>query len=195
MDFLQNHIEALIFCSPIPLKLAELKACLAEMFGTEIPEQDIADAIKRLEDKYASEEHSFQIFKSGGGYQFLTKPAYQSSVGILLKNQAKKRLSTSSLETLSIIAYKQPVSKPEVDNIRGVNCEFTIQKLLEKGLVEIRGKSDSVGRPILYATTQRFMEYMGISDLSELPQPRDFSGEENTIGESLDLKDPDAPQA
>lgn len=195
MDFLQNHIEALIFCSPVPLKLSELCACLTDMFGTEIPEQDVIDAIKRLEERYSSDEYSFQIFKAAGGYQFLTKPAYQSSVGILLKNQAKKKLSTSSLETLSIIAYKQPVSKPEIDNIRGVNCEFTIQKLLEKGLVEIRGKSDGVGRPLLYGTTEKFMEYMGISDLSELPQPKDFASEENTIGESLDLKDPDAPQA
>lgn len=195
MDFLQNHIEALIFCSPVPLKLSELCACLTDMFGTEIPEQDVVDAIKRLEEKYKSDEYSFQIFKAAGGYQFLTKPAYQSSVGILLKNQAKKKLSTSSLETLSIIAYKQPVSKPEIDNIRGVNCEFTIQKLLEKGLVEIRGKSEGVGRPLLYGTTEKFMEYMGISDLSELPQPKDFTSDENTIGESLDLKDPDAPQA
>lgn len=159
------------------------------MFGTEVPEKDILDALKRLEEKYKADEYSFQIYKAGGGYQFLTKPAYQSSIGILLKQQAKKKLSTSSLETLSIIAYKQPVSKPDVDGIRGVNCDFTIQKLLDKGLIEIKGKANSIGRPLLYGTTQKFMEYMGINELTELPQPKDFSEEANSIGESTDLKD------
>src|SRR5690606_40473474 len=80
------------------------------MFGTEVPEEDVTGAIQRLEEKYAQEEYSFQLFKSSGGYQFLTKPAYQASIGIMLKQQSKKRLSTSAMETLSIIAYKQPIS-------------------------------------------------------------------------------------
>lgn len=192
MDFLQNHIEAIIFCSPNPVKLGEITACLSEMFGAEVPEQDVKDAIQRLEEKFATDEFAFQIYKTGGGYVFMTKPAYQSSIGILLKHQSKKRLSNSALETLSIIAYKQPATKPEIENIRGVNCDFTIQKLLDKGLIEIKGKADSIGRPLLYGTSQKFMEYFGINDLSELPVPKDFNAEEeNTIGESLDAKDPD----
>ena len=123
MDFLQNHIEALIFCSHVPTKVGDLKACLSEMFNADVPEQDIIDAISRLEDKYKSDEYSFQINKSGGGYQFLTKPSYQASIGIMLKQQSKKRLSTAAMETLSIIAYKQPVSKTDVENIRCVNCD------------------------------------------------------------------------
>jgi segregation and condensation protein B len=127
--------------------------------------------------------------KSAGGYQFLTKPAYQASIGILLKQQSKKRLSSAAMETLSIIAYKQPISKTEVENIRGVNCDYAVQKLMDKGLIEIKGKSESVGRPMLYGTTAKFMEYFGINDLQELPIPKEFSQEVSVIGENTDLKD------
>lgn len=192
MDFLQNHIEALIFCSPTPIKVVDIKACLSEMFGADVPEDDIINAIKRLEEKFQNEEFSFQLNKSAGGYQFLTKPAYQSSIGILLKQQSKKRLSTSAMETLSIIAYRQPISRTEIENIRGVNCDYAVQKLLDKGLIEITGKAETIGRPMLYGTTAKFMEYFGINDISELPVPKDFSGEFNIIGENSDLKEPDA---
>ena len=134
---------------------------------------------------------SFQLNRAAGGYQFLTKPAYQASISIMLKQQSKKRLSTSAMETLSIIAYKQPISKTEIENIRGVNCDYAVQKLLDKGLIEITGKAETIGRPMLYGTTQKFMEYFGINDLVELPTPKDFSTEVNTIGESTDLKETD----
>jgi segregation and condensation protein B len=192
VDFLQNHIEALIFCSPAPIRVAEIKACLSEMFGADVPEEDIINAIQRLEEKFQHDDYSFQIFKASGGYQFLTKPAYQSSIGIMLKQQSKKRLSTSAMETLSIISYKQPISKTEIENIRGVNCDYAVQKLLDKGLIEITGKADTIGRPMLYGTTQKFMEYFGINDLAELPVPKDFANETNVIGENNDLKEPDA---
>jgi segregation and condensation protein B len=192
LDFLQNHIEALIFCSPSPIKLADVKACLSEMFGADVPEEDIAGAIQRIEEKFQAEEFSFQLFRAAGGYQFLTKPAYQASISILLKQQSKKRLSTSAMETLSIIAYKQPISKTEIENIRGVNCDYAVQKLLDKGLIEITGKAETIGRPMLYGTTAKFMEYFGINDLIELPTPKDFSTEVNTIGESPEPKEPDA---
>ena len=184
MDFLQNHIEALIFCSPSPTKVADIRSCLSEMFNADVPEEDIQGAIQRLEEKYQAEDFAFQLNKGGGGYQFLSKPAYQASIGIMLKQQSKKRLSTSALETLSIIAYKQPISKTDIENIRGVNCDYAVQKLLDKGLLEIRGKADTIGRPILYGTSPKFMEYFGINDLSELPTPKDFAQEVNTIGET-----------
>lgn len=161
-----------------------MKACLSEMFNADVPETDITGAIQRLSDKYNLDEYAFQLNKSSGGYQFLTKPAYQASIGIMLKQQSKKRLSTSALETLSIIAYKQPVSKTEVETIRGVNCDYAVQKLLEKGLIEIQGKGQTVGRPLIYGTSPKFMEYFGISELNELPTPKDFSQEINSIGES-----------
>lgn len=186
MDFLQNHVEALVFCSPVPAKIAEIKACLSEMFNADVPDDDIQQALQRLEEKYAAEEYAFQLNRAGGGYQFVTKPAYQTSISIMLKQQSKKRLSTSAMETLSIIAYKQPISKTEVENIRGVNCDYAIQKLLDKGLIEIRGKAETIGRPMLYGTSARFMEYFGINDIHELPTPKDFTQEPNTIGETPD---------
>lgn len=192
MDFLQNHIEALIFCSPTPIKVSEIKACLSEMFNADVPEEDITNAIIRIDEKFNQDEFSFQLSRAAGGYQFLTKPAYQASIGIMLKQQSKKRLSTSAMETLSIIAYRQPISKTEIENIRGVNCDYAVQKLLDKQLIEITGKADTIGRPMLYGTTTKFMEYFGINDISELPVPKDFTGEINIIGESTDLKEPDA---
>jgi segregation and condensation protein B len=183
LDFLSNHIEALIFSSPKPIKKEEIKNCLTEMFDADIPDKDIDQAINAVTEKYKEESFSFQVEHVGGGYQFLTKPAYQASIGILLKQQSKKRLSNSALETLSIIAYKQPVTKSQIEQIRGVNCDYTTQKLLEKELIEILGKADSIGRPLLYGTSAKFMEYFGINDISDLPTPKDFSSEDNTIGE------------
>ncbi len=133
--------------------------------------------------KYEDDKYPFQVYKTGGGYLFLTKPSYQASIGIYLKQKSKKRLSTSALETLSIIAYKQPITKTQVEQIRGVNCDYAVHKLLEKELIEIKGKSDSVGKPVLYGTTLKFMDYFGINSLSDLPTPKDFvQNTENQIG-------------
>ena len=97
------------------------------------------------------------------------------------------------METLSIIAYKQPITKTEIENIRGVNCDYAVQKLLDKSLIEITGKAETIGRPMLYGTTPKFMEYFGINDLAELPTPKDFTTTEiNSIGDNTDLKEPDA---
>ncbi len=161
------------------------------MFNADVPEEDVAGALQRLDEKYLVEEFAFQIYKMAGGYQFLTKPAYLASISIMLKQQSKKRLSTSAMETLSIIAYRQPISKTEIENIRGVNCDYAVQKLLDKGLIEILGKAETIGRPMLYGTTPRFMEYFGINDLAELPLPKDFVGEVNTIGENPETAEPD----
>lgn len=156
------------------------------MFESEIPKEHILAALSDLQLKYATEDFSFGLEQIAGGYQFLTKPAYQSSISILLKQQSQKRLSTAQLETLSIIAYKQPVTKTEVEQIRGVSCDYSIQKLLEKELLTIKGKAETIGRPILYGTSEKFMEYFGINALTDLPQPKDFTSEENQIGESKD---------
>lgn len=156
------------------------------MFEAEVPKEDVADAIKDLREKYKSEDFSFQLDFLGGGYQFLTKPAYQTSISILLRQQSQKRLSTAQLETLSIIAYKQPITKGEIEQIRGVNSDYSVQKLLEKELIEIQGKSEGVGRPLIYGTSGKFMEYFGINTISDLPQPKDFSQTENQIGEQRD---------
>ncbi len=186
MDFLKNHVEALIFCSVHPIKDEEIQSCLAEMFDADVRLKDISIAIEQLQEKYSSDEFSIEISKIGGGFLFYSKPAYQASIGILLKQQSKRRLSNSALETLSIIAYKQPIIKSEIEKIRGVNCDYTVQKLLEKELIEIQGKSEAIGRPIIYGTSKNFMEYFGINKLKDLPTPKDFAMEENKIGEERD---------
>lgn len=183
MEFLHRHIEALIFCAPSPLSSEEIGKCLSEMFEAEVPLDHIDQAIQELTEKYNSEDFSFALENLGGGFQFLTKPAYQTSIGILLKQQSQKRLSTAQLETLSIIAYKQPVTKGDIEQIRGVNSDYSVQKLLEKELVEVKGKSDGIGRPLLFGTSNKFMEYFGINSIQDLPQPKDFSQPENQIGE------------
>src|SRR5690554_4733320 len=122
------------------------------MFEKEMERDILEKVLGELQNKYASDEFSFSLEHLGSGYQFLTKPAYQTSISILLKQQSRKRLSTAQMETLSVIAYKQPVTKSEVEQIRGVSCDYSIQKLLEKELVAIKGKADSVGRPLLYGT-------------------------------------------
>ncbi|TAH25511.1 MAG: SMC-Scp complex subunit ScpB [Cytophagales bacterium] len=182
MNFLSNHIESLIFCSTEAIGIEEIKSCLTEMFEAEVPIEDIEQVLFELINKYEEDIYPFQIYKIAKGYQFLTKPAYQASIGILLKQKSKKRLSTSALETVAIIAYKQPITKTHIEQIRGVNCDYAIMKLLEKELIEIKGKSDGVGKPVLYGTSQKFMDYFGISELKDLPLPKDISSEENTIG-------------
>ena len=151
-----------------------------------MPDDQVLAAVKELRHKYQAEDFSFQIEFLGGGFQFMTKPAYQTSIGILLKQQSQKRLSTAQLETLSIIAYKQPITKGEIEQIRGVNSDYSVQKLLEKELIEIQGKSEAIGRPLIYGTSSRFMEYFGINSVGELPQPKDFSNPDNQIGEQKD---------
>jgi segregation and condensation protein B len=183
VDFLNRHIEALIFCAPEPITVSEISKCLTEMFDSEVSLDHIETAIYELRKNYNQEDFSFALEHIGGGYQFLTKPAYQSSISILLRQQSQKRLSTAQLETLSIIAYKQPITKGEIEQIRGVNSDYSVQKLLEKELVEIKGKSEGVGKPLIYGTSDKFMEYFGINSIHDLPQPKDFSQPDNQIGE------------
>jgi segregation and condensation protein B len=183
MNFLERHIEAVIFCSHQPVAEDEIRSVLNEMYETEIPQTDVDICLTRLMSKYENEMYPFEILKSGGGYQFLTKPAYQASIGIYLKQKSKKRLSTTAMETLAIISYKQPISKSQIEQIRGVNCDYSVQKLLEKELIQIKGKAETPGRPVLYGTSAKFMDYFGINSLSELPTPRDLATEHNEIGE------------
>lgn len=186
MDFLQNHVEALIFCAPSPINSLEIQACLTELLGAEVFPGEVESALQCLLFKYESDAYCFQVYQVAGGYQFLTKSVYQDSIRIFLKQQTKKRLSTSVLEAMAIIAYKQPITKTEVERIRGVNCDYAIQKLLDKGLIIIEGKSETAGRPILYGTSGRFMEYFGINSLRDLPQPKDFVLPDNEVGDPSD---------
>ncbi len=182
MEFLPQHIEALIFSAPQPLSLDELQGVLAEAFGVEFAPRVLLTAIQELRDRYADAVHSFEVVEVAGGYQFMSKGAYHQTIGTHLRQQSNKKLSRSALETLSIIAYKQPTTKSDLEKIRGVSCDYAIQKLLEKELVTITGRADSVGKPLLYGVTDKFMDYFGIKSLEDLPQPKDFRVPDSEVG-------------
>jgi segregation and condensation protein B len=178
------HIEALIFASPQAVSIADIKLVLEEALQTEIAEADIRASVESLKTQYQAEHFSFELIEIAGGYQFLTKGAFHHTIAIHLKQTTRKRLSQAALETLALVAYKQPVSRSELEDIRGVNCDYALQKLLEKELALITGRSDGPGRPLLYATTEKFMDYFGINSLTDLPKPKDFKEVENAVGEA-----------
>lgn len=183
MEHLPQHLESLIFAAPSPIDVEEMLDVLEEAFGLRFAVSDVKDAIAELTARYNHDQHSFEVVRVAGGYQFMSKGAYHMTIGTHLRQTTSKRLSRSALETLSIIAYRQPVIKSELEKIRGVSCDYAIQKLLEKELITISGRADSVGKPLLYSVTSRFLDYFGINDLNDLPQPKDFQLPENTIGE------------
>jgi segregation and condensation protein B len=141
MDRLQQILEALIFSTEQPISLAELQSVLFAYSGEEVSMEAIKEQVDAIASKYESDAFVFEIVQSGGGYQFLTKPLYHKPISTLLQQRAKRKLSTAALECLSIIAYSQPVTKTEIEEIRGVNCDYTIQKLLERDLIRITGRT------------------------------------------------------
>jgi len=175
-------VESLIFSAEHPISLAEMQSSLEEAFGLKFLEAELEDAIMALKTRYQEDAYAFEIVEIAGGYQFMTKAAYHATVGAYLKQTMQRRLSRAALETLSIIAYKQPISKPEIERIRGVNCDYALQKLLEKELVSIVGRSDGPGRPLLYGAGHKFMDYFGLKSIKDLPQLKEFKEPENSIG-------------
>lgn len=189
LEHLQQHIESLIFTTDSPIGLDEISECLEESFGVKLHPDELTEAIEALKEKYRSEDFAFEITEIAGGYQFLTKGAYHRTIGVYLKQTTQRRLSRSALETLSIVAYKQPVTKSELEKIRGVSCDYAIQKLLEKELVSIVGRSEGPGRPLLYGTSPKFMDYFGLRSLEDLPKPKDFKAPTNEIGKQADIEE------
>ncbi len=178
MQYLLNHIESLIFCSSTPISVKEIQKVLEELFGTEVSKKDIEDAVQALQKRYEQADFAIEIKSIAGGFQFLTKTEFQSSVSLLLTQRAKRKLSKSAIETLALIAYKQPITKSKLEAIRGVSCDYAVQKLLEKELLVIKGKDKTPGRPILYGTSEKFMHYFGINSLDDLPMPEDLSAQD-----------------
>lgn len=186
---LQRYVEALIFAAPEPISRSEIKKALTENIFDQIQTEDVDTAVEELQHKYQSEDYAFHLVEIGEKYQFLTKGAYHKLIEDYLRLSRGKRLSKAALETLSIIAYKQPIVKSEIEQIRGVNCDYTIQKLLEKELVEIQGRSDGPGRPLLYGTSEKFMNYFGLKSIKDLPQLKDFEKQEEEIGRLQDIEE------
>ena len=168
------HIEALIFASDKPLtniELVELLNGALAFIEDRASLEQVEAAVEGIREKYSSEFYAFELKQSGGGWQYLTKKEYHKTVAQLNGDKFLKRLSIAALETLAIIAYKQPITKSEIESIRGVNCDYAVQKLLEKDLVIISGRNeDAVGKPLIYGTSRSFMDYFGINTTSDLPK-------------------------
>ncbi|MFT4093747.1 MAG: SMC-Scp complex subunit ScpB [Niabella sp.] len=176
------HIEALIFASEKPLPALEITDLLNNAFGfmeDKITLDQVEAAMDGVKEKYTSEFYPFEVIQSGGGWQFLTKREYHKTIAQLNGDKFMKRLSPAALETLAIIAYKQPVTKGEVEAIRGVSADYAIQKLLEKELIIISGRNEKLpGHPLVYATSKSFMDYFGINTADELPKIKEVLAEQ-----------------
>ncbi|HVU99599.1 MAG TPA: SMC-Scp complex subunit ScpB [Puia sp.] len=175
------HIEALIFASDKPLTSMEITELINNAFGfmeEKLTLEQIQTSIDGIIEKYASEFYPFEVRESGGGWQFLTKKDYHKTVAQLNGEKFLKRLSSAALETLAIIAYKQPITKGEIEAIRGVSSDYSIQKLLEKELIVISGRNENMpGKPLVYSTSKTFMDYFGINSPADLPKLKEVFAE------------------
>jgi len=176
------HIEALIFASDKPLTALDITELLNNAFGfmeDKLTLDQIETGIEGVVEKYKSEFYPFELRQSGGGWQFLTKRDFHKTIAQLNGDKFLKRLSSAALETLAIIAYKQPVTKGEIEAIRGVSSDYAVQKLLEKELIIISGRNEKMpGHPLVYSTSKNFMDYFGINSADDLPKIKEVLAEQ-----------------
>ncbi len=177
MDKIYNSIiEALIFSSEDSLSAVDIIKAIQGIDGEDIKitPEEIEECVEELNSVYDEHKLSFRIKKIANGYLFGTRPEYAKYLGYLSSEKSKRRLSHAALETLAIIAYKQPITKPTIESIRGVNSDYILNTLLEKRLITISGRAETIGRPLLYSTTDDFLKYFGLYKLSDLPKPREI---------------------
>jgi segregation and condensation protein B len=193
------HIESLIFASDKPLTSLEITELVNNAFAfmeDKITLDQVEAAIEGITEKYSSEFYPFQMKQSGGGWQFLTKKEYHKTIAQLNGEKFLKRLSAASLETLAIVAYKQPVTKGEIEAIRGVSSDYAVQKLLEKELIIISGRNEKLpGHPLVYSTSKNFMDYFGINSADELPKIKEVLAEQMVEPTLIKNTELEAPQA
>ncbi|HTR99999.1 MAG TPA: SMC-Scp complex subunit ScpB [Bacteroidota bacterium] len=171
-------IEALLFGTDEPLGVRQI----VEIFGMpeegmspeSVTPEEVLAAIDELNRQYEQGDRAVRIVRVAGGYQFATKPEFAPWLGRMLREKSRRKLSVSALETLAVIAYKQPVTKPEIETIRGVNADYVLRTLLERSLVAIVGRASTPGRPLLYGTTREFLKHFGVNDIADLPKPREI---------------------
>lgn len=188
------HVEALIFASERPITQMEIIDMISQTVDEPVEEEKIATTIEAIRDKYDETYYAFQLREIGGGFQFLTKKAYHKTVLQLNGDKYIKKLSSAAMETLAIIAYKQPITKSEIEFIRGVSADYSIQKLLEKELIVIAGRNEEmIGKPLIYTTSKNFMDYLGINSPADLPKLKDINTIEivlPTDGEAAKVETP-----
>ena len=168
-DLLDNIVLALLFASDEPLSAKRVSMVLDDLSI-----EEIRDSISRLESRFGSGDSAIRIEQVAGGHQLCTSPRYAEFVARLYRGRRKQRLSKAAMETLAIIAYRQPVTRADVENLRGVACGGVITTLMERSLIRIEGKARVLGSPFLYGTTQEFLEYLGLNSMKDLPSPEDL---------------------
>ncbi len=187
------HIEVLIFASDKPLTSLDIVELINNSFGfleERISLDQVETAVEGIREKYAAEFYPFEVRESGGGWQFLTKKDYHKTIAQLNGDKFLKRLSNAALETLAIIGYKQPITKGEIEAIRGVNSDYSIQKLLEKELILISGRNEQLpGKPLVYATSKTFMDYFGINSAADLPKIKEVLADQIVEGTIIKPED------
>lgn len=183
------HIEALIFASDKPLTILDIVELINNTFGfmeERISLDQVEASVEGIQEKYKADFYPFEVKESGGGWQFLTKKDFHKTIAQLNGDKFLKRLSNAALETLAIIAYKQPITKGEVEAIRGVNSDYSIQKLLEKDLIIISGRNEDLpGKPLIYSTSKSFMDYFGINSAEDLPKIKEVLAEQSVVQGTL----------
>ncbi len=180
----EQYIEALIFASDVSIRLAEITLCLQTSLEKDFLQEEVLAHIENIKSRYEDDSSALELTKVADGYQFLTKKTMAPVINQLHIQKSKKKLSQAALETLSIIAYRQPLTKLEIEQIRGVNCDYTVQKLLDKDLIAITGKAEGPGRPILYSLSTYFLDYFGINSVLDLPHLKDIEETDHAeIGE------------
>ncbi|MCO5229764.1 MAG: SMC-Scp complex subunit ScpB [Chitinophagales bacterium] len=184
---IRAQIEAILFTAEQPISIEEMNDFFTKYYGVEYQNEEIANSINEAISFYDNSEIPFSIVQIGGGYLFKSKTEFHPLISSFLQRNSIKRLTIAALETLAVIAYKQPVTKSDIETIRGVNCDYTVQKLMEKELIELKGRSEEVGRPLLYGTTPFFLDYFGMNSLEELPKLKEFIETENQIGEKENI--------
>ncbi len=184
MNRILLHIESLIFVANPSISYDDIKNAVNESLQTNLSDEEVSHALTELMQKYNQDDFSIEIVEMAGGFRFMTKTTFHNTIGTFLKQNTHKKLSKSAIETLSIIAYKQPVTKTEIEMIRGVNSDYTVQKLLEKNLIEIAGRSDGPGKPLLYTTSEKFIDYFGMRTIEDLPKIKEIEPIENQIGDA-----------
>lgn len=190
MDHLKGAVEALLFVSEKPVTLDQLKDAVQAAHVT-----DVREAVKALMLDYANANKGITLVEIANGYQMLSSPLYAAYIREFYKTRHKEKLSRPALETLAIIAYKQPVSRTDVELIRGVNSDGVVMHLLNKSLIKIVGRKEVPGRPYVYGTTTQFLEYFGLRALEDLPKLEEFPALMAQNNETQPTANPDQPTA
>ncbi|MBO6577346.1 MAG: SMC-Scp complex subunit ScpB [Rhodothermales bacterium] len=172
---LEQVVEALAFAAEHPVSAIRIAEIFGEVTGQDRPsEHEVTHAVETLNERYGEQDRPLRIQAWGGGFRMATIPEVAPYIKELFDEQKQRRLTRSLLETLAILAYRQPATKPEIEFVRGVDCGYALRRLMELSIIDVVGRSESVGHPLLYGTTPRFLELFGLNSVDDLPNLREI---------------------